>query len=172
MVFFSTISEEAKELMEEIKVIDDWLDTAQLICTRTDGKAKYDFNKFMSPSNFALKIYRHDLTLQEAEDYQKELKILINRLNNDFNPKNQTKIKEQNGTLKSEKKISQSGVFPYIDGFQRKKDTDEKSDEESMLENEEIDATDMPDLETGESAAKRRNQPEKRTVNTNTKPNV
>ena len=30
-----------------------------------------------------------------------------------------------------------------------------------MLENEEIDATDMPDLETGESAAKRRNQPEK-----------
>ena len=155
------MTEKAKELMNKIKTIDDWLDTAQLICTKTDGKTKYDFNNFMSPSNFALKIYRHDLMLQEAEDDQKELKILINRLNNDFNPKNQTKIKEQNGTLKSEKKFSQSGVFPYIDGFQRKKESDEKSDEESMLENEEIDATDMPDLETGESAAKRRNQPEK-----------
>ena len=42
--FFSTISEEAKELMNKIKVIDDWLENAQLICTKTDGKIKYDFN--------------------------------------------------------------------------------------------------------------------------------
>ena len=42
--FFSTISEEAKELMNKIKVIDDWLENAQLICTKTDGKRKYDFN--------------------------------------------------------------------------------------------------------------------------------
>ena len=37
---FSTISEEAKKLMDKIKVIDDWLETAQLICTKTDGKTK------------------------------------------------------------------------------------------------------------------------------------
>ena len=36
--FFSTISEEAKELMNKIKVTDDWLETAQLICIKTDGK--------------------------------------------------------------------------------------------------------------------------------------
>ena len=42
--FFSSISEEAKELMNKIKVIDDWLENAQLICTKTDGKRKYDFN--------------------------------------------------------------------------------------------------------------------------------
>ena len=41
--FFSTISKEAKELMNKIKVIDDWLETAQRICTKTDGKTKYDF---------------------------------------------------------------------------------------------------------------------------------
>ena len=37
---FSTISEEAKKLMDKIKVIDDWFETAQLICTKTDGKTK------------------------------------------------------------------------------------------------------------------------------------
>ena len=41
----------------------------------TDGKTKYDFNKFTFPSKFTLKIYHHDLTLQEAEDDQQELKI-------------------------------------------------------------------------------------------------
>ena len=36
--FFSTISEEAKQLINKIKVTDEWLKTAQLICTKTDGK--------------------------------------------------------------------------------------------------------------------------------------
>ena len=49
--FFSTISEEAKELMNRIKVTDDWLETAQLICTKTDEKTKYDFSKFTFPLN-------------------------------------------------------------------------------------------------------------------------
>ena len=34
--FFSTISEEGKKFMENIKVIDGWLETVQLICTKTD----------------------------------------------------------------------------------------------------------------------------------------
>ena len=103
--FFSTISEKAKELMNEIKVIDDWLETAQRICTKTDGKTKYDFNKFVLPLKFATKIYRHDLTLQEAEDDQQKLKILINKLNNNYNPTNQTKIKETDDMLKSARKL-------------------------------------------------------------------
>ena len=72
--FFSTISEEAKELMNKIKVIDDWLETAQLIYTKTDGKTKYDFSKFIFPLEFASKIYNYDLTLQKAQDNQQELK--------------------------------------------------------------------------------------------------
>ena len=43
--FFSTLSDEAKKLMIDIKEIDDWLDKAQLICTKTDGKRKYNISK-------------------------------------------------------------------------------------------------------------------------------
>ena len=103
--FCSTISEEAKKLMESIKVIDDWLETAQRICTKTDGKTKYEFNKFALPLKFAAKIYRHNLTLQEAGDNQQKLKILINELNNNYNPTNLTKIKEKDDTLKSANKL-------------------------------------------------------------------
>ena len=81
--------------MNRIKVIDDWLETAQLICTKTDGKTKYDFNKFVLPLKFATKIYCHNLMLQEAEDDQQELKILINKLNNNYNPTSTPKIKEK-----------------------------------------------------------------------------
>ena len=93
--FVITISDEAKKLMENIKIIDNWPETAQLICTKTDRKTKYDFNKFVLPLIFATKIYRHDLMLQEAEDDQQELKILINKLNNNYNPTSTPKIKEK-----------------------------------------------------------------------------
>ena len=57
--------------MENIKVIDDWLETAQLICVKTDGKTNYEFNKFTFPLKFTSKIYRRDLTLQKAKDISK-----------------------------------------------------------------------------------------------------
>ena len=103
--FFSTLSDEAKKLMNEIKIIDDWLDNAQLVCTKTDGITKYDFSNFTFPSKFASKIYNKNLTLQEAEDNQQELEILINKLNNDYNPRNQIKINEKNDNLKSARKF-------------------------------------------------------------------
>ena len=37
--------------MSQIKKIDAELDTAELVCTKTDGKTKYNFNLFASPSN-------------------------------------------------------------------------------------------------------------------------
>ena len=73
--------------MDNIKVTDDWLENAQLICTKTDGKTKYDFNKFTFPSKFTSKICRRDYTLQKVEDDEQKLKILINKLNNEYNPK-------------------------------------------------------------------------------------
>ena len=84
--FFSTLSDEAKKLMVNIKELDDWLDKAQLICTKTDGKTKYNFSNFIFPSKFASKIYNKDFTLQETEEDQQELKILISKLNNKYNP--------------------------------------------------------------------------------------
>ena len=147
--------------MENIKVIDNWLETAQLICTKTDGKTKYDFSKFTFPLKFASKIYNYDLTLQKAQDNQQELQILINKLNNNYNPINTTKIKEKDDTLKSAKKLFfireeiinafKKGIFPYIDGFQVEKETDEETDQDA---DEEMDTIIMPELESEESAQK------------------
>ena len=68
--------------MLNIKQLDDWLDAAQLICRKTDRKTKYDFGNFTFPSKFASKIYNKYFTLQEAENDPLNLKILINKLNN------------------------------------------------------------------------------------------
>ena len=148
--------------MENIKLINDWIETAQLICTKTDGKTKYHFNKFTLPLKFATKIYHHDLTLQEAKNNQEDFEILINKLNNDYNPrKNQIKLKEKDDTLKSAKKLFiirgkitnafSEGIFPYIDGFQAEKESDEETDKE-------LDTKIIPELESEESAAERWNQ--------------
>ena len=61
-----------KKSMENIKQIDDWLGSAQLIHTEADGKTKYNFNNFMFPLKFTSKIYRCDVTLQKAKDNQNQ----------------------------------------------------------------------------------------------------
>ena len=107
----------------------------------------------MLPLKFDAKIYSHDLT---------KVKILIEKLNNNYIPKNVTKIKEKNDTLKSGKKLFsireeiinafKKGIFPHIDRFQVENETDEDIDEE-------MDTTIMPELEREEeSAAERRHQ--------------
>ena len=63
----------------------------EIICIETDGKTKYDFNSFTFPLKFASTIYHRNLTLQEAKDNQQELKILMNKLNNDYRSSNQIK---------------------------------------------------------------------------------
>ena len=151
--FFSTLSDETKRLMTNIKLLDDWLNNAQLVCTKPDRITKYDFSNFTFPSKFASKNYNKNLTLQEAEDHQQEVEILTNKLNNDYNPRNQIKINEKDDTLKSARKLFfiresiirafKRGISPYMDVFKMEKESDEESDE-----NIEIDATDMPDLET------------------------
>ena len=160
--FFSTISEEAKELMNKIKVIDDWLETPQLFCTKTDGKTKYDFSKFTFPLKFVSKICNYNLTLQKAQDNQQDLLILMNKLKSNYSPQKKKKqIEEKNDTLYTAKKLCaiknkiinafEKSIFPHIDGFQVKKDTDKDTDEE-------IDTKIMPELESEESAAERINQ--------------
>ena len=59
-------SDEAKDLVFKIKKIDTELDTAELVCTKTDGKNKYDFNPFESP----LKFHNYEITLNEGLDDQ------------------------------------------------------------------------------------------------------
>ena len=149
--------------MININEIDDCLDKAQFICTKSDRKTKYDFNRFTFPLKFASKVYRRELKLQEAEGDQQDLQILINKLNNDYNPTNQIKIKEKRDALEPSTKLIyireeiinafKKGIFPYIDGFQV--ETDEDTGEET---DEKTDTTNMSELESEESAAQRNKQ--------------
>ena len=110
--------------MANFKQIDDWRDTAQLICTKTDGKTKCNLSNF----TFASKIYNKNLTLHEVKDNKQELKL--NKLNNKYNPENPEKIKEKDDTLKPPRKFLirekiirafEKGIFPYIDVFKVRK---------------------------------------------------
>ena len=55
----------------------------------------------MLPLKFIEKIHNYEITLGEARNYQTELEILINKLNNDYNSRNPRKAKEKNNVLES-----------------------------------------------------------------------
>ena len=58
-------NEEVYTLLFEFKKIDEILDNAELVCTKTDG-TKYDFNCFLLQLKFIEKIYKYEITLDEA----------------------------------------------------------------------------------------------------------
>ena len=91
--------------MSEFKKIDDTLDNAELVCTKTDG-TKFDLNRFSLPLKFIEEIYNRKITLNEAINNQTELTILINNLNNDYSPRITKKAKEKKGVLESAKELS------------------------------------------------------------------
>ena len=110
---------------------------------KTD-RTKYDFNCFSLLLKFIEKIHKYEITLDEAIEDEAELKILINKLNNDYNPRNTKKVKEKNEVLESARKLSnvrdeiinffEKGIFPYEDNtFKTKEEgkTEKKSEEES-----------------------------------------
>ena len=92
---------EANRLLHEFRKIDEILDNAELVCTKTDG-TKYDFNRFLLPLKFIEKIQNYETSLDEAINYPTELEILISKLNNDYKPK---KAKEKNNVLESARKL-------------------------------------------------------------------
>ena len=55
---------EADKLLSEFKKIDETLDNAELVCTKTDG-TKYDFNRFSLPLKFIEKIYMKLLYMKQ-----------------------------------------------------------------------------------------------------------
>ena len=137
-------NDEANKLLSEFKKIDETLDNAELVCTKTDG-TKYDFNRFLFPLKFIEKIHNYEITLDEARNYQTELRILINKLNNDYNPRNPKKAKEKNNVLESARKLLdarkdiigffEKATFPYKGNVFKTKEG--KSEDESEDESEE-----------------------------------
>ena len=79
-------NDEANKLVPKFKKIDRTLDKTELVCTKTDG-SKYDFSHFALPLKFIEKIHNYEITLDESIEDQKEVKILINKLNSDCNPR-------------------------------------------------------------------------------------
>ena len=59
-------NDEANKLLSEFRKIDETLDNAELVCTKTDG-TKYDFNRFLFPLKFIEKIHNYEITLDEAK---------------------------------------------------------------------------------------------------------
>ena len=51
-------------------------------------------------------MHNYEITLNEAKEKQQELTILINKLNNDYNPRKQRKIEAKDATLMSENKMA------------------------------------------------------------------
>ena len=66
-------NDEANKLLSEFKKIDKTLENADLVCTKTDNKTKYDFNRFSLPLKFIEKIHNYEITLDEAIEDQIEL---------------------------------------------------------------------------------------------------
>ena len=137
MAILARKNEEANKLLSEFTKIDETLDIVELVCIKTEG-TKYDFNRFLFPLKFIEKIYYYEITLDEARNYQTELEILINKLNNDYNPRNPKKAKERNIALESATKLLdarkdiivffEKGTFPYKGNVFKTKE--EESEEE------------------------------------------
>ena len=108
---------------------------AELISTKIDG-TKYDFNCFFLPLKFIEKIHNYEITLDEAINDQQDLNILINKLNNDYEPRNLEKVEEKKRVLKSARKLQnarkdinffEKGIFPYRGNVFKTKEEQEKT---------------------------------------------
>ena len=73
--------DEANKILLDVKKIDEKLDTAELVCTKTDG-TKCDFNRFAFPLKFIEKLYNYEIILDETMHDQDKLEKLIIILEN------------------------------------------------------------------------------------------
>ena len=84
-------------------------------------------------------IHDYEISLNEAINNQTELGILINKLNNDYNPRSTKKVKDKNRVLESAKKLSdardeiinffEKGIFLYKNNTFKTKEEGKSEDE-------------------------------------------
>ena len=118
MIKLAKENDKANKILSEFKKIDKTSENADLVCTKTDNKTKYDFNCFSLPLKLIEKIHNYEITLDEAINDQKDLNILINKLNNDYEPRNTKKIDEKKRVLNSARKV-QNARKDIIDLFEK-----------------------------------------------------
>ena len=106
MIKLAKENDKANKILSEFKKIDKTSENADLVCTKTDNKTKYDFNHFFLPLKFIEKIHNYEISLDEAINDQTKLHILINKLNNEYVPRNTEKIEEKKKSFRICKKIA------------------------------------------------------------------
>ena len=87
----------------------------------------------------ASNIYRNKKLRNGAKNKQSEIKILLNKLRK-YNPTKLKKIKEKKETLSAAEKLLnirqevidrfKTGIFPYLDGFQIKEESEEELEDD------------------------------------------
>ena len=120
-------------MLPELKKIDKRLDNVELVCAKTDG-AKYDFNCFSLPLKFIAKIHNYQITLNGAIKKQAELKELITKLNNDYDPRNlQVSARNVSDTRDETIDFFEIGIFLYKGNLFKKKKEKEELEENFFL---------------------------------------
>ena len=88
-----SLSQKAKDLMDEIEDADNDIDKYKLAFIGSNWK-KFSFNTFRMPLNFLLSIYNGEISLKEAEFFQKNLEEKIGELNFGYRPENEEEKEE------------------------------------------------------------------------------
>ena len=138
--YFSQLSTKAKELFEKIKKEKNDIDPEKFVCVKTDGTI-FNFNKFKNSLDLASNIYRDKNLLKDMSNEQYDIKILLNKLRN-YNPTKPKKIEAKKETLIAAEKLLnnrqkvidtfKTGIFPYIDEFQIREESEEESEEKNL----------------------------------------
>ena len=127
--FFSGLSSEAKELLDELKEEKNSIDSKRLVCVKSDGTI-FNFNVFKSSLGFASDIYNGKISLKKAKKSQYKMFELLDYLK-EYNPKKLDKVKSRERTLNDAEKLYKSRssvikafeneVFPFNCGLQKEK---------------------------------------------------
>ena len=138
--YFSQLSTKAKELFEKIKKEKNDIDPQKCVFVKTDGSI-FNFNKFKNSIDLTWNIYRDKNLLKDGQSKQYDIKILLNKLRN-YNPTKPKKIEAKKETLIAAEKLLnnrqkvidtfKTGIFPYIDEFQIREESEEESEEKNL----------------------------------------
>ena len=129
ITFFSGLSPETKQLMNEIKEEERDIDPKKLVCTKSDRKI-FNFNTFKPSSKLVSNIFNGKITLEETKKDQYEMFKQLKYLEK-YDPNNLEKINSRKETLVNTEELYdnrdyvneafENRVFPFTDGFQKKK---------------------------------------------------
>ena len=96
--YLKRLSQKAKDLMDEIKDVDDDIDNNKLLFIGSN-KEKFNFNIFRMSLNFLSAIYNGEISLKEAEISQRNLEKKIEELKFNYRSENAEEKEEINGVL-------------------------------------------------------------------------